>query len=318
MGRCCACSGRAAATVSERRRRALPVSRNPTSGGRRQQGDGRDEQTGGPRERGGHASELGRRILIIHHHYQWFRDVRWVGSRTLARYRATGSYLPRCDHAAHPCCGSARDRRDRRRLVRAPAGARLVDPSAARARDQSRDVVPAQHRIAAQPLEPLTPDADAMRDAMESMAQEVERLAEGQRFLTRVLTEEAGLPPESRPPESGPPESGPEAPRPESRDRRMSTVASIELLRTLAAASAAASSRPHRSARSMRCAPRSLACVPIDVLRAANARFAQQSASELAANQDFWDTACRRAYDLTPIVRAARERLLLTLCARGA
>lgn len=47
------------------------------------------------------------------------------------------------------------------------------------------------------PLEPLTPDADAMRDAMESMAQEVERLAEGQRFLTRVLTEKRALPPES-------------------------------------------------------------------------------------------------------------------------
>ena len=45
------------------------------------------------------------------------------------------------------------------------------------------------------PLEPLTPDADAMRDAMETMAQEVERLAEGQRFLTRVLTEKRALPP---------------------------------------------------------------------------------------------------------------------------
>jgi hypothetical protein len=66
-----------------------------------------------------------------------------------------------------------------------------------------------------QPLEPLAPDADAMRDAMEAMAQEVERLAEGQRFLTRVLTEKRALPPESRPSESGTPESRPEAPRPD-------------------------------------------------------------------------------------------------------
>ncbi len=39
------------------------------------------------------------------------------------------------------------------------------------------------------PLEPLEPEADAMRDTMEDIAREVERLAEGQRFLTKVLTE---------------------------------------------------------------------------------------------------------------------------------
>jgi len=55
------------------------------------------------------------------------------------------------------------------------------------------------------PLEPLTPDADAMRDAMEAMAQEVERLAEGQRFLTRVLTEKPALPPGALPPGALPP-----------------------------------------------------------------------------------------------------------------
>jgi len=52
------------------------------------------------------------------------------------------------------------------------------------------------------PLQPLAPDADAMRDAMEAMAQEVERLAEGQRFLTRVLTEKPALPRESARPAS--------------------------------------------------------------------------------------------------------------------
>lgn len=41
----------------------------------------------------------------------------------------------------------------------------------------------------AEPLEPLEPEADAMRDTMEDIAREVERLAEGQRFLTKVLTE---------------------------------------------------------------------------------------------------------------------------------
>jgi len=46
------------------------------------------------------------------------------------------------------------------------------------------------------PLEPLDPSADAMRDTMEDMAREVERLAEGQRFLTKVLTEKRALPPE--------------------------------------------------------------------------------------------------------------------------
>ncbi len=40
-----------------------------------------------------------------------------------------------------------------------------------------------------EPLEPLEPEADAMRDTMEDIAREVERLAEGQRFLTKVLTE---------------------------------------------------------------------------------------------------------------------------------
>lgn len=61
-------------------------------------------------------------------------------------------------------------------------------------------------RQSLEPLEPLTPDADAMRDAMESMAQEVERLAEGQRFITRVLTEKRALPPESpRPDDTTPP-----------------------------------------------------------------------------------------------------------------
>jgi len=61
-----------------------------------------------------------------------------------------------------------------------------------------------------QPLEPLSPDADAMRDAMETMAQEVERLAEGQRFLTRVLTEKRALPPETPRPDDPAPhrESG--------------------------------------------------------------------------------------------------------------
>jgi len=66
------------------------------------------------------------------------------------------------------------------------------------------------------PLEPLTPDADAMRDAMESMAQEVERLAEGQRFLTQVLTEKRALPPQSSRPDSPHPDSPhPDSPRPD-------------------------------------------------------------------------------------------------------
>lgn len=45
-------------------------------------------------------------------------------------------------------------------------------------------------------VEPLDPSADAMRDTMEDMAREVQRLAEGQRFLTRVLTEKRSLPSE--------------------------------------------------------------------------------------------------------------------------
>jgi hypothetical protein len=44
-----------------------------------------------------------------------------------------------------------------------------------------------------EPLQPLEPDADAMRDAMEAMSREVERLSEGQRFLTQVLTEKRAL-----------------------------------------------------------------------------------------------------------------------------
>jgi hypothetical protein len=59
-----------------------------------------------------------------------------------------------------------------------------------------------------QTLDPLTPDADAMRDAMETMAQEVERIAEGQRFLTRVLTEKRALPPHAAPPEDPGPHRG--------------------------------------------------------------------------------------------------------------
>ncbi len=63
------------------------------------------------------------------------------------------------------------------------------------------------------PLEPLDPEADAMRDTMEDMAREVERIAEGQRFLTRVLTEKRADPPasdESRPArdENGPARDG--------------------------------------------------------------------------------------------------------------
>lgn len=40
------------------------------------------------------------------------------------------------------------------------------------------------------PMEPLSADADAMRDAMAEMAREVERLAEGQRFLTDILSDD--------------------------------------------------------------------------------------------------------------------------------
>lgn len=61
------------------------------------------------------------------------------------------------------------------------------------------------------PLEPLAPDADAMRDAMDTMAQEVERLAEGQRFLTRVLTEKRALPPQSPSPDDSSPDREPGA-----------------------------------------------------------------------------------------------------------
>lgn len=62
----------------------------------------------------------------------------------------------------------------------------------------------------ADPLEPLAPDADAMRDAMDQMAREVERLAEGQRFITQVLTERKALPGGAATPAE---ESPPTAPR---------------------------------------------------------------------------------------------------------
>lgn len=67
------------------------------------------------------------------------------------------------------------------------------------------------------PLEPLDPSADAMRDTMEDMAREVERLAEGQRFLTKVLTEKRALPTDSTAPlDQDPPASSPSAPEPPS------------------------------------------------------------------------------------------------------
>ncbi len=58
--------------------------------------------------------------------------------------------------------------------------ARGINPATLRTNSEvasSRDLAP----------EPLAADADAMRDAMADMAREVERLAEGQRFLTDVL-----------------------------------------------------------------------------------------------------------------------------------
>jgi hypothetical protein len=65
------------------------------------------------------------------------------------------------------------------------------------------------------PLEPLAPDADAdaMRDAMDQMAREIERLSEGQRFVTEVLSERRVLPgPSSAPSERAPsPSSEPDA-----------------------------------------------------------------------------------------------------------
>jgi len=59
------------------------------------------------------------------------------------------------------------------------------------------------------PLEPLDPSADAMRDTMEDMAREVARLAEGQRFLTKVLTEKRASPddPSAPPVSQDPPDS---------------------------------------------------------------------------------------------------------------
>lgn len=68
------------------------------------------------------------------------------------------------------------------------------------------------------PLEPLAPDADAMREAMEVMQREVEQLAEGQRFLTQVLTERRQLPtPPAVPPAGAPPGPGDERPSPADR-----------------------------------------------------------------------------------------------------
>jgi hypothetical protein len=54
------------------------------------------------------------------------------------------------------------------------------------------------------PLEPLDPSADAMRDTMEDMAREVARLAEGQRFLTKVLTEKQAPPRDPQSPPDSP------------------------------------------------------------------------------------------------------------------
>jgi hypothetical protein len=45
-------------------------------------------------------------------------------------------------------------------------------------------------------VEPLAPEHDAMREAMEEMQREVSQLAEGQRFLTQLLAERRALPPE--------------------------------------------------------------------------------------------------------------------------
>ncbi len=67
-------------------------------------------------------------------------------------------------------------------------------------------------RAAEMPLEPLAPEADAMRDAMETMQREMEQLAEGQRFLTRVLTEQRALPPERPADGNAAPPRTPEAP----------------------------------------------------------------------------------------------------------
>lgn len=57
-------------------------------------------------------------------------------------------------------------------------------------------------RPTVEPLLPLDADTDRMRETMEEMAREVERLAEGQRFITDVLSERrAGRP--DRAPDSG-------------------------------------------------------------------------------------------------------------------
>jgi hypothetical protein len=67
------------------------------------------------------------------------------------------------------------------------------------------------------PLEPLTPDTDAMREAMEDMQREVEQLAEGQRFLTQILTERRQLPTPPASPPTSPPGMGDERPSPADR-----------------------------------------------------------------------------------------------------
>lgn len=69
------------------------------------------------------------------------------------------------------------------------------------------------------PLEPLAPDADAMRDAMADMQREVEQLAEGQRFLTQILTERRQLP---TPPAGAPNAGDSTAPTPSAGDERPS------------------------------------------------------------------------------------------------
>ncbi len=49
-------------------------------------------------------------------------------------------------------------------------------------------------RGGAGPLEDVGGTTDATRDALEQMTREVERLAEGQRFITQVLIERKALP----------------------------------------------------------------------------------------------------------------------------
>lgn len=61
--------------------------------------------------------------------------------------------------------------------------ARGINPSTLHARNEVTGMF-------TPPIEPLSADADAMRDAMADMAREVERLSEGQRFLTDILSDE--------------------------------------------------------------------------------------------------------------------------------